>query len=250
MASKREDVLAKIQKLLKLSEGSSNIHEAQSAAARAQKMMLEYNIEQCIAPVEMVEKEEEIKDFRDEPFETTGRFENWRFVLLGIVCRLNNCEGVKRRAKYQETMVYMVGRPADVQTSKYIYQYLSREIEQLSQRQRGMGKKFIASYKSGCVLGVRENLEAERDKIMTEKYATAAQEGVVALMRMDDVRSALIRKENELQLFIRHSTNIKSSKMNWRINSETGLEMGRRDGKNIRTQVSGPALGSPAKQVE
>jgi hypothetical protein len=250
MATKQEEMMEKIRKLLKLSEGSSNIHEAQSAAARAQKLMMEYNIEQCVDRVSANVPQENIENFSNDPIEKTGRFENWKFSLLGAICKINSCQAVKSRTYKQGTAVYMVGRKTDVQTVKYIYQYLIREIEHLADRQRGMGRAYIASYKVGCVFGVNENLQKGYDDAFKEKYAEAASHGTQALMRIDNAKSSLEAKTKELDIWVKDNMKLRMIPIRFSNKSTEGMNNGYKDGKNIRTQVNGPALKSPTTQLE
>ena len=121
---KREKILDRVKKLLALST-SSNVHEAATAAAAAQKLMLEHKL-----------TEADVSDTQEgQMFELSmgaaGFASRWKFVLVTVVARAFFCEAVGLRVG-QRRKVRIVGRKEDVGIAAQVFRYLHSEIDRLA----------------------------------------------------------------------------------------------------------------------
>lgn len=194
----REEITEKIKKLLTLAE-SSNVHEASLAAARAQELMDRYEIElSSLNPVSP--QSEPIEQHSD--FFMAGRIENWRGMLLNSLCDANTCKVWKRRMKYENTLLVVAGTKTNVQTVRYMFNALSRVVEQLSLQHRGGGKSFIASFKVGAATAICHKIYASKEATRKAMYQEASTQGAQALMRIDGALAVIKEREKELQKFL------------------------------------------------
>jgi Protein of unknown function (DUF2786). len=120
----RNKILDRVKKLLALST-SSNVNEAATAAAAAQKLMLEHKL-----------TEEDVSDTQDgQMFELSmgaaGFASRWKFVLVTAVARAFFCEAVGLRVG-QRRKVRIVGRREDVEIAARVFRYLHSEINRLA----------------------------------------------------------------------------------------------------------------------
>jgi hypothetical protein len=147
-------IIDKIRKLLSLSK-SSNANEAAAAAAAAQRLMTEHQIAE--AELECGEQHERAT-LADDPIDTFGwQTPLWKEQLLGSLVQLNGCMSWKQSRWENGTCVrkvQIVGRPSDVATVRYLYAWLTVEIERLAQRDaKGRGRSYANSYRVGAVTG-------------------------------------------------------------------------------------------------
>lgn len=123
-----DKIVERIRKLLALSQ-SANEHEAAAAAARAAELMAAHQLHAATltqaAPDPIGAHE----------IDRGGHAVSWRGILAnGIAqsfgCRMYWKQGRQDGARYARTMV--VGRAGDVDGVRYMYLYLSSEIERLA----------------------------------------------------------------------------------------------------------------------
>jgi hypothetical protein len=90
------DILSKIKKLLSLSN-SSNVHEAELAASRAQALMLEYKI----SISEFDSFNEERSPIGENFVEDLGKYglKPWKSILVNGISKLNGCKAIKWHGK-------------------------------------------------------------------------------------------------------------------------------------------------------
>jgi hypothetical protein len=147
-------LLDKIRKLLALSK-SANANEAAAAAAAAQRLMTEHQI----AEAEVDDGElHEHATLSDDPLDTFGkRSVVWKEVLSSQLCLLHGCK-VWRESLYDGPTVTrrlrIVGRASDVGNVRYLYAWLTSEVERLVQSNgKGRGQRYAYSYRVGAVNG-------------------------------------------------------------------------------------------------
>jgi len=176
--SDSEKVINKIRKLLNLAaEGNgATAEEAASAAAKAQELLFAHNLE--MSQVSSLDPEAYEKD----KF-SLGKYQgniSWRRKLMNVVVRTNfaRCVYVESTAD-----VYLIGKPSNVEAVKYLYAYLSREIERLMReycKDKGFGAsgKESSAFLMGAMFAVAKRLTDEFDA-KTEPTATANSRALV-----------------------------------------------------------------------
>jgi len=108
-------ILDKIKKLLALST-SSNPNEAASAAAKAQALLAQYNLE--LSQVEA--HGGEASDYGQQDV-AVGGVSRWRKTLMLVLARPNFCAVVSYKGTER---VSIVGEPHNLEAVKYLYKYL------------------------------------------------------------------------------------------------------------------------------
>lgn len=158
-------VIEKIRKLRALAQ-SSNVHEAAAAAAAASRLLQEHELAE--AEVEAAGQAPTESAARAElPLDEYGnQISAWRNQLAGTLKRMHGCAGWVDRHRNPSTgridrqRDVIVGRPSDVATVRYLYAWLTTEIERLAAAQgRGKGRAWAHAFKLGAVVGIREKLE-------------------------------------------------------------------------------------------
>lgn len=195
-----DEALSKIQKLLKLAN-SPNANEAATAAAMAQSIMDKYNIEKGVAESDAMSDapDEEITNFGKTPEgELDGegqRLSTWRISLANAIAKANACklylskryDGFQSRATLE-----LIGRPSDVRTTRYVYDWLRHEVDRLAAKEsKGMGKTWSNNFRLGCVDTIERKLREQRDATISQMRTEASTS--MALVR---VNTAIEKFEN------------------------------------------------------
>jgi hypothetical protein len=167
-------VIDQIQKLRSLTR-SSNEHEAAAAAAAAAKLIGKHLIsEEMLAEKDpsRLETPEEDGKFLYE----TERVIPWKMKLASFLaayhgCSMwNNCSwSGGKSGKRKVTRLQMIGRPGDTEIVRYMFTWLSAEIERLSKDHAyGKGHVYVQSYNEGIVDGIKMQMNAAKVEIRRE----------------------------------------------------------------------------------
>lgn len=189
-------LIARVQKLLRLST-SSNANEAASAAAKAQALIDEHNLSAAMLAIDNAvpmqgPDDEPIIDFHkagaplDRP--EGKNLDRWKSALALGVANANGC-----RVYLSSGSIALVGRASDAETVRYLYGYLTREVERLAtEHGKGFGKSWRNNFRLGVVDAIRDKLTEQRAKFV-EQARVAVVDNAQALMR---VNTALARVES------------------------------------------------------
>lgn len=110
-------IAEKIRRLLALSK-SSNEHEAAAAAAKAQDLLHRYNL--SVDQVDAAQRPDYGREIVD-----IGNNAGWRGVLLHVIATPNTAQVISLGGgRYA-----VIGQPHTIEVVRYLYEYLSREIE-------------------------------------------------------------------------------------------------------------------------
>lgn len=252
-----EEAISKAIRLLKLAQ-SDNPHEAALAASRAQEIIDRYKLAGLSAESELPggakEPEEEIRNFEDPlDYAKSGEGRNlsrWRATLASVLAKANQSRIWIHRG--QSATIRIVGRPSDVETIRYLYQYLVNEIERLTRvHAKGNGKTWANNFRYGVVdeIGdrLREQREATVQKMKAEIEAFGAPDAQVAIVRVNQSLIKLEKQGEDVQEWM--DKNLKLHKTYARSRSDFGArEAGRQAGKSIQLG-GGKGLTSGAKQL-
>lgn len=167
----RDDVIAKIKKLLALSGANPNANEAVAAALKAQKLMADYDI----AEIELGEQlEEEITEVRSSDY--FGK--RWRGVFAAVIAKNFRCRVYRNNhydfstRKQVHANVFM-GHKLDAEAAKLTYESLVPIAEKLASQAchearstYGTAQGVKNTFLLGFVDGVREELEKQCEALM------------------------------------------------------------------------------------
>lgn len=126
-----ETILIKIKKLLNLANDPSNEHEAANAAAKAQEMLLKFNLsEEQLDGVRTDRAEKYTREFYTG--HRTGVNEvRWKILLAFAVAKGNLCKVVHIGGSKQ---ICWIGKPSNIEVAKFLYETLVHDLEQISDR--------------------------------------------------------------------------------------------------------------------
>lgn len=171
------EALEKAKKLLRLSQ-SSNPHEAALAASRAQEIIDRFKIESI--SLELDDKnaaqmpDEPIKDFRADPLDDSGRAETWKYRLASEIAKQNQCKLYSCRG------ICIIGRPSDATAVRYLFAWLSREIDRLANAHcAGYGRNYFNNFRIGAAETVARRLAEQKQSTLDTIRAEARNEKVV-----------------------------------------------------------------------
>lgn len=177
-----QEVLAKVAKLRRLAQ-SDNIHEATLAAGMADELLQKYRLEECSLPEDQQEQIQE----SPEPFEQCRKFTTWRRALRNLLCSHYGCTSYVTRNGL-DWLIYLVGRPSDIEQFKFMYAWLVSEISRLN---ICSGKAARTSFAQGCVFGFVKALAASKKAAETQATTSTA---MVLAGRADEAKEWLMAK--------------------------------------------------------
>ncbi len=184
----RENVIKKIQKLLKLQYGAEKIKEEGEAAKAAQvirKLLLEYNL--SMSDINTSGEEQKLTMSKSDELTGSDRYGNhWKFRLLGVIASNNLCSAYKRVSG----KMFVIGTEDNVAVVQEFYIYLVKVFRRLAKEhwerkckeweKQGYNveyimsdnvimNKFFRSYLEGVSVGLQDNYESL--KASTEETA-------------------------------------------------------------------------------
>lgn len=174
----KENVIQKIQKLLKLQYGAESIGstgEAFQAAKMVKKLLMEYNL--SMSDIDTSDGEQKLTMTKSDELAGSDRYGNhWKFQLLGVVASNNLCSAYKRVSGK------MFGTEDNVAIVQEFYNYLVKVFRRLAKEhwerkckewgQQGYNveyilfadntvmNKFFRSYLEGVPVGLQENYDS------------------------------------------------------------------------------------------
>ena len=177
----KENLLKKVQALLKLAENNANVNEAASAFAKAQRLIQEHNL--SMVELDSSEDEEEIQ-FGDNMYEGVGKLSSWKGLLGKCIGEANSCfiftsQGfLNINGKVKSTrIIKIIGCESDIKIANYMFVVMSREIERLCKiaprpnMGRGQGRIWANSFKLGAVSAIREQFKNEKKDVFKDASA-------------------------------------------------------------------------------
>ena len=224
----KEKMLERIRRLLALSK-STNVHEAEAAAAKAQELLFKYNIDEADVPGAQKAKSTYQKVLIELG---EGRAVAWKRTLLFAVARTNFCTAFfshsidSRGHLHRLNRMSLVGEPHNIEVVSYLLDYLSSEIIRLSEDlwyKEGTGSKssWKTSFCYGAVQGVSEVLQIQAD-LDRQKYVHST--------------ALIVLKDKDLSEAIETlvGTDIPIIRMDGAVTNHDGIRTGYNEGLNIQ----------------
>ena len=216
MNQQQQQILARIAKLIahsKSAEQMGSLEEAATFAAKANDLLLEYNL--SMADVNAL-NEQKADPFANWKYSETISYKDnqsgskWRYMLMQTLVEHNFCNFTFQRA-LKQLRVY--GDMQNVDVVVWMYHFISMGLLRLAQQahvnlppeQKSLINRyaFLKNYLIGAVKGIGDKLEAQR----IAQYKSHA--GTYALIKTNDIQlKAFVTKT---QPDIKSSSGIKSS---------------------------------------
>lgn len=216
MDNDKKSVIDKIAKLLRLAERAGTPGEAAAAAAQAQRMMQKYKIAQAEVAADSGTPDEKVHEYSGL-FATGPRMPTWVVFLARSVARSVDCRTFTRwwygdtfPRRRERSVISLVGRPSDIAVAQYMFKYLHREIERLTQEALATGAIYgrtgSVNFRLGAVYAIQEKLKASKAEVRAEATSTAlvkldsdnaAVEAYMRAMKLKKGRVARISADDE-----------------------------------------------------
>lgn len=253
----RQDAMRRVRALLARAADTDSADEAATAAALAEKLMTKFEIETAtINDTEDDINTEPITDYGDKgaPLYVSGgkQMATWRGILAMRLARLYAC-CIYREYRWNEkkrrsaSTLEIIGRPGDVESVRYMFQYLSREIDRLAREQgRGCGRTWCNNFRIGAIRGVICKMQEARRCAYNE--ARRAATGKCALMRVDQAITKITHRARETERWVATNKKLRRGGRASYRNDFTAAKAGYTAGRSIHTGGGAP-LSSGAKRL-
>ena len=216
-------ILDKIKKLLALST-SSNPNEAASAAAKAQVLLAQYNLE--LSQVET--HSGETSDYCQQDI-VVGGVSRWRKTLMLVLARPNFCAVVSYKGMER---ISIVGEPHNIEVVKYLYEYLVQQLEPMAEtayRQSGSSmhvRTWIDSFFYGAIASIDQRLKEQ-----AQTFAAVSEQS----------RALVVVKDAELHAAMkRYHPNVTPGQKK-HLRSQDGYLQGREAGRRLALHEAIPS---------
>jgi hypothetical protein len=210
----RDEAIQKVIKLLSLSK-SDNPHEAALAAQRAQEILDRYEISQFMLDGTITE---DIQDFskQGEYLEKCKgkQLQTWKSYLSAVVSTANGCKTFVRwewdvKKQKEIAMLHLVGRCSDAQKVRYLYAFLTNEVNRLTDRDgKKKGKSWRNNFRLGVVDTVKKALREGKQKLATDLHRENKNSST-ALIRVDQAIAKLYERSNEVNKWMQDHLDMK-----------------------------------------
>ena len=253
-----EEAIRKVGACLRLAQ-SPNANEAALAAAKAQDIMDRFNITAEVLKQEAgpaAEPDEPVKYFSNEPVLTACQKDSlWSGSLAWHISKHYGCSTIRHTTNNAGSRSWsLVGRPSDVQTTRYMIGLLAEEVRRLAKTHcLGYSREYAKSFKAGVVDTIARKLREQRK---TTEDAVRAEAGKgMALVKVNNALATIAKKQEAVDKWIADHTGKGKMFEKRRASSNvsvdyTAREHGREVGKSV--SVSSKAKGgltSGAKQL-
>ena len=238
-ASAHDLVLDRVRKLLALSS-SSNVHEAASAAALAQKLIVRHRLERWLDTAQStVSDDDPIEDDLDAPLESAKRMRTWKVILATTLAEANGCVAYTHK-RGKEKAIVLVGRKADRDAVRALWTWLVKRIEWLSATHgAGQDRQWHKAFRIGVVATVGKRLTTVTREASEElREARGAQ----ALIRLEP---GLVARQAALDRFVSQRLSLKRGR-GVRVDAEA-FRAGREAGADL--SLTAPGAGEASTRV-
>jgi hypothetical protein len=174
-----DTILARIQKLLVLTDRAGTPAEAANAAARAQELLFKHNL--TLAQVEAHDGHPAATYANETLTLDGGKFHiQWHRSLAGVLARNNFCRIVVYSGS---SSIALVGLPDNIAVVTHLYGYLARELRQLAlaamrlhcpDPRPAIQGQFVRTFCLGAVAEINRRLQAQRAKDTQASAASTA----------------------------------------------------------------------------
>jgi len=237
-------IIDKVRKLLRLAE-SPNANEAAAAAAKAQQLIDENNLSAALLALDSgaSESDEPIEDFykKGAPLDVQPLAHRWRSQLAGTIARANAC-----RIYLVGGKIALVGRPSDAETVRYLFAYLTREVERLCERDgKGCGRTWRNNYRLGVVDTIMLKLRQQREQFAAEQRKLAAADtNTQALVRVNQALVMVEKRSADTAEWVKKNLKLYAGSGSGSRYDGSARQAGRKAGQSISINRSKGALAS------
>lgn len=187
MDSIKDNIIDRVNNLLKLASNSaSNINEAAAATKAAELLIAKHRISEAELQSKTDKKSEPVRD--SNVLYETARVTKWKVGLVNLLSEHYGCavyNDLIRGASEKGNAVSryrLVGQQSDIDLTRFMFGWLTNEIERLSRLNcKGQGKIAAQSYCEGAVIGVKVQLKSAREEAVNEAKTSGQTTALLAL---------------------------------------------------------------------
>jgi Protein of unknown function (DUF2786) len=170
-------IIDKVQKLRRLAR-SDNVNEAAAAAAAADRLIQEHGLAEAQLQAEGAKPAESVVEDESAFAKWHGQAPTWQRILVsGLITHYDcasyltwKCDDLHLKPALVQQVI---GRPSDIAMARYMWGWLSVEIERLAQLHKGNGRSWLDSFRRGAVSGVLGKLRDSKAAVRGEATARA-----------------------------------------------------------------------------
>jgi hypothetical protein len=226
------EALAKAAKLLRLAK-SSNPHEAALAAAKAQDIMDRFKLSGADITLDSSAPAEKVMHCPQDPLDRDGAA-RWKGQLAMAVAKLNQCKVYADPARGY----CLIGRPSDMDAVRYLYAWLTQEIERLAASHcAGCGRTYWNNFRLGAVETVSARLrESARETVAVVKQEAAqsvAAGNAMALVLVEKSLATIEAQVREVEDYGKRVLHLRSRSRSGSNYNSDARAAGRRAGQSI-----------------
>lgn len=171
-------VIARVIHLRKLAAGNTNIHEANAAAAAADKLIQEHRLSQAELEASGNAPSDPMSSVK---LHEGGRRTAWRETLLhalsghyGCSWYMNHGRDFSSGREKRSCDYTLVGRQSDVEIVVYMFSWLTEEIERLCRwHSGGKGTGYARAWLDGAAIGVRDTFNQRKAEMKAKEVSSA-----------------------------------------------------------------------------
>ncbi len=159
-------IIEKVKKLLAMVERGTE-HEAAIAAAKAQTLLMQHNIDLSQIHTGDSEADEQVHEWL---LETMSRRQIWKGNLASVIAQANFC-----RMWWLGSEIKLVGKEHNVQIARYLYSYLVEAVVRVTKEARIVERQryqdalhqfrdrvWTNSFRLGCAHRLCDRLQAQK----------------------------------------------------------------------------------------
>ena len=186
---KIKKIIAKIAHLRELASKAGTQAEAEAAAGMAEKLIAQYEIEEADLEARGDQASEEVGEADPLHVYAGTNAEGWRGSLAHGLANVHGCFSYQSH-DHGKAVQKIAGRPSSVAIVRYLFGWLTYEIERLAQNERGRSARH--AFKMGAVCGYLSVLrKAHREATTAQQSASGQSFGLVVADRTKEAQRFL-----------------------------------------------------------
>ena len=248
-----DNVLDRVRKLLELGH-SDNINESANAMGHAQRLMAKHNISEAMLSIEADDGDDEAVE--DDLLYSDGvsKLPTWKNWLAGEMASLQQCRvySTHNHRRGGHAKLHIVGRPSDATTLRYLFSYITREIDRLAKAEADLrgnpGRTWYNNFRLGAVNVIIKRLkEANKEARAELKREADAGDSLgngTALVLVNTAIAKIESRQADADAFCDDNLNLRKTSGS-RSNYDPGARSaGAKAGEGININGGSPSLGS------
>ena len=233
-----QKIIERIRKLMQLADTSknTNLEEAASAAAKAQKLMEKYRIAEAMLDVS--------SEIKCSPLNDSGNPETWKIYLTNTISKNNNCYIVCK----ENNSINLIGEVEDIEAVQSLFKYLARELSLLCIKNMYLykvannhypDKTYIEGFYLGAIQTIDEKLKWAKREVRTSELKAA--ESVEEHKIISNALSKIDRRKEKAEEWANKNLDIKMDSVVSQVSRE-GYQAGSEAADTLNVSPDKPAF--------